>query len=132
MNEKYLRDAAGFKTLPTRTITLDLILHNSPVPSKEISLMPSFARLSGLSLPDIARMPSLPDPTLPKIRKTNSYEVTFQFEKLQHGFIRRFRSLYVLFDSVATAASFSIDYTIHAGNMIDKCTGQLGVVIDKA
>src|SRR2546428_4398847 len=56
------------------------------VPSKEISLMPSFAGFSGLSLPDIARMPSLPDPTLPKIRKTNSYEVTFQLEKLQHGF----------------------------------------------
>ena len=101
------------------------------VPSKEISLMPSFAGFSGLSLADITRMPSLPDPTLPKIRKTKSYEVTFQFEKLQHGFIRRLRTLYVLFDSVATAASFSIDYTIHAGNMIDKCTAQLGVIIEK-
>jgi len=101
------------------------------VPSKEISLMPSFAGFSGLSLPDIGGMPALPDPTLPKIRKTNSYEVAFQFEKLQHGFIRRLRTLYILFDSVAAASSFSIDYTIHAGNMIDNCTAQLGVIIEK-
>jgi hypothetical protein len=162
--EKYLRNTAAFKTLASRTIKLELILHNSgtcpaedihvllhfpdgflvyddrrppkppeepAVPSKEINLMPMFPGLSGWALPDMGSIPSLPDPTLPKIRKTNSYEITFQFEKLQHGFIRRLKPLYILFDSLSSAASFAIDYTIHAGNMIDESTGELGVIIEK-
>lgn len=97
-------------------------------PSPELNLMPSFSALS--AFPNIGRMPSFPDPTLPKIRKTNSYDVTFNFEKLQHGFIRRLTPLYVVFESVASAASFGIDYTIHAGNMIDEQAGQVGVVVE--
>src|SRR5437879_1841446 len=99
------------------------------VPSKEINMFPSVSLLSGL--PDIHRMPSLPDPTLPRIRKTNSYDVTFEFEKLQHDFIRRLTPFYLVFDSWTSAASFAIDYTIHAGNRIDRQAGQLGVKVEK-
>jgi hypothetical protein len=98
-------------------------------PSKEMNLFPNVSLLS--SLPDIPRLPQLRDPSLPRIRKTNSYDVTFENEKLQHGFIWTFSPLYVAFDSWESAKSFSIDYTIHAGNMIDEQSGQLGVVIEK-
>jgi hypothetical protein len=114
--EKYLRDTIAFKTLETRTIRLNLILANSgtcpaedihvllyfpngfklydeehppkepkepPVPSKEMNLFPNVSLAS--SFPDI-RLPQLRDRSLPRIRKTNSYEVTFENEKLQHGF----------------------------------------------
>ena len=99
------------------------------VPSKEINLFPNVSLLS--SFPDIHRLPQLRDPSLPRIRKTNSYEVTLENEKLQHGFIWTFTPLYVAFDSWESAKSFSIDYTIYAGNMIDEQTGKLGVVIEK-
>jgi len=83
------------------------------------------------SFPDI-RMPQLRDPSLPRIRKTNSYEVTFETESLQHGFVWTLTPLYAVLDSWESAKSISIDYTIHTGNMIDDQTGELGVVIQKA
>jgi hypothetical protein len=159
--EKYLRDVVAFKTLATRTVKLDLILANTgtcpaedihvslhfpdgfalydeehppkqpeepAIPSKEMNLMPS---VSLPYFPDIHRLPELTDPSLPRIRKTKSYDVTFEYEKLQHGFVWTLTPLYAAFDSWESAQSFSIDYTIHAGNMIDEQTGELGVVIEK-
>ena len=159
--EKYLRDSVAFQTLASRTAVLNLILANSgtcpaedihlllhfpdgftlydedhpPIepkepspPSKEMNLFPSVSLLS--SFPDI-RMPQLRDPSLPRIRKTNSYEVTFETENLQHGFVWTLTPLYATFDSWESSKSFSIDYSIHAGNMIDDQTGELGVVIQK-
>jgi PIN domain len=158
--EKYLRDTVAFKTLGTTTIELNLILANTGtcpaehvhvllhfpdgfklydgghtpeeprepvVPSKEMNLFPNVSLLS--SLPNI-RVPQLCDRSAPRIRKTNSYEVTFEVENLQHGFIWTFTPLYVAFDSLESAKSFSIVYSIHAGNMIDEQTGELGVVIE--
>jgi hypothetical protein len=160
--EKYLRDSVAFQTLASRTVELNLILANSGTcpaedihlllhfpdgftlydedhppkepkepspPSKEMNLFPSVSLLS--SFPDI-RMPQLRDPSLPRIRKTNSYEVTFETESLQHGFVWKLTPLYAVFDSWESTKSISIDYTIHAGNMIDDQTGELGVVIQKA
>jgi hypothetical protein len=99
-------------------------------PSKEMNPFPSSYLVP--SLPNIrAGLPGLPNPNLPRIRKTNSYEVTFHCEKLKHGFVWNLMALYAVFDSAESAKSFSIDYTIHAGNMIDEQTGQLGVVIEK-
>ncbi len=98
------------------------------VPSKEMNLFPNVSLLS--SFPDIHRLPQFRDPSLPRIRKTNSYDVTFEYEKLQHGFNWRFTPLYVAFDSWDSTGSFSVDYTVHAGNMIDERTGELGVVVE--
>ena len=104
-------------------------LDEPTVPSKEASWYPSISALSGF--PDINRMPTLRNPSLPKIRKTNSYDVTFEFPKLQHGFSRKLEPLYVAFDSWDSVSPFAIEYTIHAGNMIDDQTGQLGVIVEK-
>jgi hypothetical protein len=67
---------------------------------------------------------------VPKIRKTNSYDVEFRRNKLQHGFIWEFAPLFVTFDTWESAKSFSIDYIIRAGNMIDPKEGKLGVVVE--
>jgi hypothetical protein len=161
--EKYLRDSDHFATMASRTIKLELILHNSgtcpgedidvhlhfpdgfllyregrppkppeepAVPSKEMNLFPSASLLT--DFPFAPRMPSLPDPTVPKIRKTSSYDVTFEVPKLKHGYLWTIEPFYVAFDSWASVTSFAIDYRVHAGNKIDEQTGQLGVVIEKA
>ena len=159
--EKYLRGTIEFQTLATRTILLNLVLANTgtcpaedihvllhfpdgftlydeehpprepkepAAPSKEMNLFPNVSPL--LAFPNI-RMPQPRNPSLPRIRKTNSYDVTLENEKLQHGFIWNFSPLYAAFDSWESAKSFSIDYTIHAGNMIDEQTGELGVIVEK-
>lgn len=160
--EKYLKDSFAFQTLASRTVELNLMVANggtcpaedihlllhfpdgftlydenhppkeptepSP-PSKEMNLFSSVSLLS--SFPDI-RMPQPRNPSLPRIRKTNSYEVTFETESLQHGFLWNLTPLNAVFDSWESAKSFSIDYAIHAGNMIDDRTGVLNVVIQKA
>ena len=102
------------------------------VPSKELSPFANVSLLS--SIPDIHSIRSLQsrDPTLPTIRKTNSYDVTFQYEKLQHGFAWSFTPLYVAFDSWDSANSFAIDYGVHAGNMIADQYDKLDVIVEKA
>jgi hypothetical protein len=104
------------------------------VPSKEINLFPQFSLPSSLSyIHGLQTRFSQPrDPSVPRIRKTNSYDVQFEYDKLQHGFIWNLASLYVAFDSWESAKSFSIDYTVHAGNMIDDSEGELGVVIENS
>ena len=98
-----------------------------------MSLFPQSSLLS--SLPHISdirtRFPQSRDPSVPRIRKTKSYNVELEHDKLQHGFIWTFAPLYVAFDSWDSAKSFSIDYVIRAGNMIDSEEGTLGVVIEK-
>jgi hypothetical protein len=157
--EKYLRDVSAFKALLLRTIKLELVLGNGgtcpaedihvllhfpngfglfdeehfpappkepPIPSNKVNVFPN---MSLLSYPDIHRLPQPRDPTLPKI--TNSYDVTFKNKKLQHNFEWPLTPLYVAFDSWESAESFSIDYTVHAGNMIDEARGELGVIVQK-
>jgi hypothetical protein len=97
------------------------------VPSKEINLGVSMFRTP--EFPDYRNLQHFYDPTQPTIRKTKSYEVTFESEKLQHGFIWNLDPLYIVFDSFESATSFSFGYSIHAGNMIDEETGMLAVVI---
>ena len=101
-------------------------------PSKEMNLFPHSSLLTSMPyIPDIGgRFPQPRDPSVPKIRKTNSYNVEFERDKLQHGFIWTFAPLYVAFDSWDSAKSFSIDYVIRAGNMIDSEEGTLGVVVE--
>lgn len=84
-----------------------------------------------LTFPRVPNLPRFRHPSLPRIRKTNSYEVDFEVEKLQHGFVWNFKPFLVVFDSQESAQSFSIEYSISAGNLIDDVTGELGVVIAK-
>jgi hypothetical protein len=92
-------------------------------PSKE--MFPNTSLFT--SLPDIrVSLPQPRNPNLPRIRKTNSYELTYECEKLKHGFIWNLMPLYVVFDAAESAKSFSIHYTTHAGNMIDEETETWG------
>jgi hypothetical protein len=155
--EKYLRDTVAFATLPARTILIvenrgtcpaediHVLLHfpdgftlhgdkdppekprEPVVPSKEINLGVSMFRTP--EFPDYRNLQHFYDPTQPTIRKTKSYEVTFESEELQHGLIWNLDPLYIVFDSFESATSFSFGYSIHAGNMIDEETGMLAVVI---
>src|SRR6266404_6048214 len=80
------------------------------VPSKEMRLLSQSALLPSLPyLSDIGtRFPHPRDRIVPRIRKTNSYDVEFEHEKLQHGFVWHFAPLYVAFDSGESARSFAI------------------------
>jgi hypothetical protein len=99
------------------------------IPAKQLNLASTYAA-------PLIRSPNLNSwypnpPRQPKIRKTNSYEVEFQYAKLNHGFLINCDRLYVAFDSWESAQSFSLEYIIHAGNMISEHEGKLGVVVNK-
>jgi hypothetical protein len=98
------------------------------VPSKEVDwgLDPlAFAPIFHHNL-----SPALFDRSLPRIRKTNSYDVTFEYQKLQHTFVWTIAPLYVAFDSWESASSFSISYNVHAGNMITDLAGSWKIRCD--
>jgi hypothetical protein len=92
-----------------------------------MNLAPSLAGLT--EFPNFA-IPRHIDPRLPRIRRTRSYDVTFERQKLQHGFMWPLEPLYVAFDSWHSTASFSIDYFLHSGNMLEDEEGQLHVVVN--
>ncbi len=66
-----------------------------------MNLFPHSSLLTSMPyIPDIrGRFPQPRDPSVPKIRKTNSYNVEFEHDNLQHGFIWTFAPLYLAFDS---------------------------------
>jgi len=68
----------------------------------------------------------------PKIRETNSLEVTYHVGELKHTRRIEFDPLFVLFDSWDTAKSFSLGYEILAGNVPQPLTDRLHVIIDLA
>lgn len=68
----------------------------------------------------------------PNIRKTGSYEVTFEITRIKHKLQETVDPLYVLFDSFDTAKSFQIDYRLLAANIPEEINGQLHVIINKA
>lgn len=158
--ESYLREDAAFKDRERRTITLNLILTNhGTCPAEDIHLTfhfpdgfdvydeesqpeppkepapPSSGYASASLFPSIIRaempLPRFDNPHAPKIRKTNSYEVTFHRDRLKHDFEYPCRPLYLAFESFEAAQSFSFSYSIHAGNAPLSQEGKLHVIIDK-
>jgi hypothetical protein len=84
------------------------------------------------SFPESAiRLPQAVDPHAPKIRKTNSHDVTFHCDGLKHDFLYRCRPLYLAFDSFDAAQSFSFTYNIHAANAPLPQKGALHVILEK-
>jgi len=159
--EQYLRRMLIFKTLPSRTIKLDLILFNSGTcPAEDIYVLlhfpdgfqlydegdppkqpqepavPSKEMFPGvrLALPEylseIHALPRFRAPWLPKIRKTSSYDVSLECEKLQHDLLWEFSPLFVAFDSWDSVRSFSIEWSVRAGNIMRKRAGELGVKVE--
>lgn len=84
-------------------------------------------------LPEFWQMPVVPphhNVSEPEIRRTNSYEVTIQVERVKHGLPEALDPLFVAFDSFDGAASFQITYTLHAENLPSKATGELHVKVE--
>jgi hypothetical protein len=90
-----------------------------------LSIPASFIR------PQMPQLPQLENPHAPKIRKTNSYDVTFHCNRLKHNFLYRCRLLYLAFDSFDAAQSFSFTYNIHAANAPLPQDGALHVILEK-
>lgn len=86
--------------------------------------------------PIMGRVPngiaSLKNISGPNIRKTGSYEVTFEITRIKHKLQEAVDPLYILFNSFDTAKSFQIDYRLLAANMPEETSGQLHVIINKS
>jgi len=67
----------------------------------------------------------------PNIRKTGSYEVEFNIQRIKHKLQEAADPLYILFESLEIARSFQIDYRLLAANIPKEVTGQLHVIIKK-
>jgi hypothetical protein len=87
-----------------------------PAPPSPGYASPLFSISDSLLRPHMPQLPQPENPHLPKIRKTNSYEVAFHCNRLKHGFLYRCRALYLAFDSFDAAKSLSFTYNIHAAN----------------
>lgn len=64
------------------------------------------------------------------IKRTNSFDVDFEFGKLKHGFTKELRGMVLTLEAPAKPISFQIDYEIHAANLPKPSLGKLHVVID--
>jgi rRNA-processing protein FCF1 len=98
-------------------------LSNLAVPSLSSVLL-------GRNLDLIHRDLTPPNVSAPTIRRTNSFEIRFHVQTLKHKLQIALDPLFVVFDSWDTAKSFTIDYTLYAGNVPDAITDQLHVVVE--
>jgi len=91
------------------------------------SLIPNFPNLNIPSIiaPNINRNLS----SGPQIRKTNSYEVKYDLDKLKHGIQKYLKPVYVLFESINLTKSFKVSYSILADNLPEPSNGNLNIVI---
>lgn len=74
----------------------------------------------------------LPNVSLPKIRRTNSFEITFKVQRVRHHHSDDLKTLIVLFDNYDSASTFTIDYRITAANVPNIVTGSLTLEVEKA
>ena len=66
------------------------------------------------------------------VKKTDSYEVTVDIQRVKHGTQEPLPIVYVQFESFERARSFHADYTIHAANLPDPVKGELHVIVESA
>ena len=88
----------------------------------------------GIALPELAprvEMPRIYDPTDPRIRRTNSYEVTVTYKRLKQQLQQALKPLWLTFDSYELATSFSVDYRLNAASLPHEKTGRLDVLVEK-
>lgn len=79
-------------------------------------------------------LPSLPDiggnVSDPSIRRSNSYDVDFEVNRLRHGRTEQLPDLALTFESDDAIGSFACDYRITSAEMPDSWTGRLHVVVE--
>lgn len=69
--------------------------------------------------------------SVPKIRRTKSFDVEFNVRKVKHNQSQQLPPLYAVFQSYEKALPFTIDYNIQAANVPHEVHGKLNVVIVK-
>jgi rRNA-processing protein FCF1 len=74
-------------------------------------------------------LPTQSNVSAPEIKRSNSYDVSYEVQRLKQHMNERFDPLYVVFDSFRDAASFRIDYRINAADIPDETTGTLNVIV---
>jgi hypothetical protein len=102
-----------------------------PTPLSPGYASPMWSIPASILRPQIPQLPHLENRHAPKIRKTNSYDVTFHCNRLKHDFLYRCRPLYLAFDSFDVAQSFSFTYNIHAANAPLPRNDALHVILEK-
>jgi hypothetical protein len=83
-------------------------------------------------LPDLGqmRMPAGPSNVSgPKIKRTNSYDVKVHVGLAKHGIEVALDVMYITFDPAAGPRSFTIEYAIHASNLLTHVNGTLNVIV---
>jgi predicted nucleic acid-binding protein len=70
------------------------------------------------------------DPSRPVIKRTNSYDVTFDLKNLKHGMRFNVQPLYVKYVDISDASGFAIEFKLHIGNVPKPVTGALNVKIE--
>ena len=74
-------------------------------------------------------LPTQSNVSAPEIKRSNSYEVAYEVERLKQHMNESLDPLYVVFDSFESAASFRVDYRINVADLPDETTGALHVTI---
>lgn len=83
------------------------------------------------SFPDLRPSPE-PNVSTPRIKRTNSYDVSYEVRYVKHGIRILLSELFIIFDSIESAHSFQIPYEILAANVPQKVAGELHVVVKEA
>jgi len=65
----------------------------------------------------------------PTIQRSNSYDVSFDIQRLKQHMSEPCEPLYITFDSFESATSFSIRYRVNAADLPDEVTGSLHVIV---
>jgi len=68
--------------------------------------------------------------SVPKIFRTNSFDIHVHVRELKHNLQAELDTLFVLFESWHTARSFTIDYELLAANVPQRVTSRVHVIVE--
>lgn len=111
-------------------------------PAKPLTELEKLTRPAGRVFDPMFLTPPRPVPNLrpspepnvssPRIKRTNSYDVSYEVRYVKHGIRVLLSELFVIFDSLESAHSFQIHCEILAANVPQKVAGELHVVVKEA
>jgi hypothetical protein len=68
--------------------------------------------------------------SVPKIFRTNSFDIHVHVRELKHNLQAELDTLFVLFESWHTARSFTVDYELLAANVPQRVTNRVHVIVE--